>query len=106
MSWKLSTIIPLPKIAQPWSASDLRPVALTPLPGKLLEKLMCQRLQAWIENNNILTEIQHGFRKNKSTISAIAQFLNDIYTIINRKLNPYVIFLDLKKAFDTVSHKR
>ena len=32
----------------------------------------------WIENNNILTEIQHGFSKNRSTISAIAQFLNDI----------------------------
>ena len=64
---------------------------------------MCHRLQAWIENN-ILTEIQHGFRDNKSTISVIAQFLNDIYTIINKKMNPYVIFLDLKKAFDTVSH--
>ena len=103
-AWKLSTIVPLPKISNPKSASDLRPVALTSLPGKLLEKLFCIRLQSWLENNNILTEIQHGFRKNKSTISAIAQLLNDIYTHINRGVNPYVVFLDFKKAFDTVSH--
>ena len=37
-SWKLSTIVPLPKVSQPTSASELRPVALTPLPGKLMEK--------------------------------------------------------------------
>ena len=105
-AWKLSTIIPLPKIPQPKSASDLRPVALTPLPGKLLEKLFCKRLQEWINNNNILTENQHGFRKSRSTISAIAQLLNDVYAYINSKVNPYIIFLDLKKAFDTVSHTK
>ena len=82
-AWKLSTIIPLPKVSHPKSTSDLRPVALTPLPGKLLEKLFCIRLQEWINNNNILTGNQHGFRKNKSTISAIAQLLNDVYTYIN-----------------------
>ena len=103
-SWKLSTVVPLPKVSHPKTASDLRPVALTPLPGKLLEKLICSRLQTWIMNNNILSDCQHGFRKKKSTISAIAQLLNDIYTHINRRVNPYIIFLDLKKAFDTISH--
>ena len=103
-SWKLSTIVPLPKVSHPKSASDMRPVALTPLPGKLMEKLICSRLQEWLRSNNILSETQHGFRKNKSTVSAIAQLLNDIYTYINQRLNPYILFLDLKKAFDTVSH--
>ena len=104
--WKLSTIVPLPKVSHPTSASDLRPVALTPLPGKLMEKLVCKRLQKWLKDNNILSEFQHGFRKKKSTISAVASFLDDIYKIINEKLNPLVIFLDFKKAFDTISHKK
>ena len=102
--WKLSTIIPLPKVPLPKTASDLRPVALTPVPGKLLEKLICKRLQSWIGVNNILSNSQHGFRKNKSTISAISELLNDVYTSINELTNPYIIFLDLKKAFDTISH--
>ena len=105
-AWKLSTIVPLPKLSQPKTASDLRPVALTPLPGKLLEKLICSRLQNWLNSNKLLTEVQHGFRKNKSTVSAIAKFLNDIYTIINQRRNPYIIFLDFKKAFDTVSQSK
>ena len=61
-------------------------------------------MQDWLKNDNILTEIQHGLRKNKSTVSAIVQLLNDIYGYINRKVNTYIIFLDLKQAFDTVSH--
>ena len=54
----------------------------------------------------MLSETQHGLRKNKSTVSAIAQLLNGIYAYINQRLNPYIIFLDLKKTFDTVSHIR
>ena len=54
-AWKLSTIVPLPKVSHPNSASDLRPVALTPLPGKLMEKLICSRLQGWISENRLLT---------------------------------------------------
>ena len=103
-SWKLSTIVPLPKIPHPSTASDLRPVALTPLPGKLMEKLICNRLQRWISNNDLLSDAQHGFRKEKSTVSAIAAFLNEIYKNINRNKNSYIIYLDLKKAFDTISH--
>ena len=104
--WKLSTIIPLPKVPRPKTATDLRPVALTPLPGKLMEKLICGKFQNWITNNNLLSNSQHGFRKKRSTISAIATLLNDLYNNINTNRNSYIIFLDLKKAFDTISHKK
>ena len=104
--WKMSTIVPLPKVTNPKYASDLRPVALTPLPGKLLEKLVCGRLQTWLAANNILTKSQHGFRKKRSTISAIVNLLGDTYNHINNKRNPYIVFLDLKKAFDTISHAK
>ena len=77
-SWKLSTIVPIPKIPHPNTANDLRPVALTPLPGKLMEKLICKKLQCWIANNNLLSNYQHGFRKKRSTVSAIATLLNNL----------------------------
>ena len=48
---------------------------------------------------------QHGFRKKKSTLSAIVEFLHDVYKDQSLSKDTYVVFLDLKKAFDTVSHK-
>ena len=103
-AWKISTIVPLPKVPHPKTATDLRPVALTPLPGKLMERLICARLQRWISDNNVLTNAQHGFRKTKSTVTAIAALLNELYKNINNNKNSYIIYLDLKKAFDTISH--
>ena len=105
-AWKLSTIVPLPKVPHPKSASDLRPVALTPLPGKLMEKLICRRLQEWLSENEILSAAQHGFRKKKSTVSAITSFLDAIYKNVNNKNDPWIIYLDLKKAFNTISHEK
>ena len=94
-AWKLSTIVPLPKVPHPRSPSDLRPVALTPLPGKLMVKLIRGRIQGWLSDNEILSIAQHGFRKKKSTISAIASFLDTIYNDINNKIDPWTIYLDL-----------
>ena len=105
-AWKLSTIVPLPKVPHPKTASDLRPVALTPLPGKLMEKLTCGRLQKWLVDNKILSSDQHGFRKNKSTVSAIASLLDSLHKNINDNRNSYIVYLDLKKAFDTIPHTR
>ena len=104
--WKLSSVVPLPKVNNPKTASDLRPVALTPLSGKLMEKLMCTRLQHWLGANDILTDNQHCFWKERSTITAICKFLGIIYNYLNQLKNPTIIFLDLKKAFDTDSHSK
>ena len=67
---------------------------------------MCSRLKSWLDNNKILSNYQHRFRKGRSTITAICEFLNIIYNYINQNKNLTVIYLDLKKAFDTVSHSK
>ena len=103
--WKYSTVIPLSKVSNPKTASDMRPISLLPLPGKILEHIISARLKNYLEVNEILTEKQHGFRKRKSTLSAIIELLDEIYKNINSQLDSYIIYLDLKKAFDTVSHK-
>ena len=105
MKWKSGIVIPLPKIPNVKEAADLRPISLLPLPGKVLERLVCRRLHDFLNINNTLTQVQHGFRKGRSTMTAISALLNEIYDNINKSLTTYVIFLDFKKAFDTVSHK-
>ena len=103
-AWKTSMVIPVPKVRQPKYASQLRPISLLSLPGKILERIIGTRLNKYLEQNNILSPKQHGFRKGKSTTTSIVSLLTDVYNNINDSLPTYAIFLDLKKAFDTVSH--
>ena len=103
--WKRATIVPLPKISNPKTVSDMRPISLLPFPGKIMEMIISQRLKAYLDENNILSKKQHGFRKKKSTLSAIVEFLHDVYMDQAILQDTFVVFLDLKKAFDTVSHK-
>ena len=104
MEWKKGTVIPLPKITPPHNASDLRPISLLPLPGKLLERFMSKCLSCYLDEKAILSPKQHGFRKGKSTQSSISALLCDVYDNINKSLPTFLVFLDMKKAFDTVSH--
>ena len=104
--WKEGTVIPLPKISIPKTALDLRPISLLPLSGKILEHIISKRLKLYMAEHNILTDKQHGFRKNRSTLSAITQFLHTIYNYLNMGYDSYIVYLDLKKAFDTVCHKK
>ena len=55
--------------------------------------------------NNLLSEAQFGFRKHHSTSTCILKLLNDVYLNIDRGMMTGVVFLDLKKAFDTVDHE-
>ena len=104
LAWKTSMIIPVPKVSQPKYASQLRSISLLSLPGKILERIIGTRLNKYLEQNNILSPKQHGFRKGKSTTTSTVSLLTDVYNNINDSLPTYAIFLDLKKAFDTVSH--
>ena len=105
VKWKQAIIVPLPKVSNPKTVSDMRPISLLPLPGKILEILISIRFKEYISNYNILTDRQHGFRKKRSTLSAIMEFLHDLYLNLNKNKDTYIVYLDLKKAFDTVSHE-
>ena len=63
--WKVATIVPLPKVNNPRTASDMRPISLLPFPGKILEILISKRLKNYLGINNILSSKQHGFREKK-----------------------------------------
>ena len=61
-------------------------------------------MASFIENRGLLNENQGSFRKNKSTISTTAKFVDDILLGMNDKQYTVATFIDLKKAFDTVNH--
>ena len=72
--WKITTVTPIPKVPNAENPTDLRPISLLPIPGKLIGK----HLTNFLEGKKHLTCKQFGFRKEKSTAGALASFLDDI----------------------------
>ena len=58
----------------------------------------------YLDQHNLLTPYQDGFRKGRSTIDTIAGFTDDIAADINQGYCTVAVFVDFKKAFDAVSH--
>ena len=104
-TWKKATIIPLFKGGKKTEVGNYRPISLLPLPGKIIEKVVHANLSKFLNERSILTNTQGGFRKGFSTASTIADLTDDLFTGINQGLTSLAVFIDLKKAFDTVDHK-
>ena len=102
--WKKSVVVPIPKTGDPHKKENYRPISLLPLPGKILEKLVHTQLTLFLEDNDLLTESQFGFRKQRSTTHAISQLLNQVYTNINRSVITAAVYVDFSKAFNCVQH--
>ena len=103
--WKIGKIIPLFKGGDRENVNNYRPVSLLPLPGKLLEKIVHNKIVKFWEDSNFLSEDQGGFRKNHSTVSTVASLTDDLFHQINEGNTTVAAFVDLRKAFDTVNTK-
>ena len=100
--WKIASVTPLFKAGDASKCNNYRPISQLPLPGKIVEKIVHQRMSQFFEENEILNANQGGFRKNQSTTNTTAKFLNSIYNSINEKNIAIATYIDFSKAFDTV----
>ena len=102
---KTSLVTPVFKSNEENKFENYRPISVLTCFAKLLEKLMYKRLIKYVEKNNILSDHQYGFRKNRSTELAIIELVNKITKEIDHGKYTIGIFLDLSKAFHTIDHK-
>ncbi|GBM65960.1 Putative protein in type-1 retrotransposable element R1DM, partial [Araneus ventricosus] len=86
-------------------ASSYRPISLLPTIGKVLEKLMTQRLTYHLESTKSLNDRQHGFREGKSVDTAINELLRNIKTARRDGKHVLVLSIDIKGAFDKLQHR-
>ena len=101
---KKAKVIPLFKSGNTDTVSNYRPISILPCLSKVFEKVIYVRLSKFIEEKNILFENQFGFRQNHGTTLALITLVNKIVTAMNRNEKTLGIFLDFRKAFDTVNH--
>lgn len=102
--WKTSLVTPVYKKGDPNLLTNYRPISLINNFAKLFEKCLKTRLVDFLEKESIFYKNQFGFRKNKSTEDAVFEVVNEIITTIGSKIKCLALYLDLTKAFDTVSH--
>uniref|UniRef100_A0A3Q3EUW8 Reverse transcriptase domain-containing protein n=1 Tax=Labrus bergylta TaxID=56723 RepID=A0A3Q3EUW8_9LABR len=103
---KIAKVIPLYKTGDKHHFTNYRPVSLLPQFSKILKKLFADRLNKFINKHNLLTDSQYGFRPNRSTSLAVIELIEKITNSLDQKNYAAGVFIDLKKAFDTINHDR
>ena len=86
--------------------SNYRPISLLGLPSisKIFEKIILEQIITYLDSNNLIHKHQYGFRKNHSTEYAALHIVNYLNYEMDRNRTPTNVYLDLSKAFDTLSH--
>ena len=101
--YKVAQVIPLYKGGDKEDVNSYRPISLLPSLGKLLEKVISVRTVKFLDKNNIITPHQFGFRAKFSTEQAILDIYEKLLKNLDDNVSTCAIFLDLAKAFDSVS---
>ena len=99
--WTLANISPLFKKGDRSLACNYRPVSLTCVPCKLLEHIVCSNIMAHLDENKLLSDKQHAFRKWHSCETQLATVINDWAKILDNQDQVDTFILDFEKAFDT-----
>ena len=101
---KLAKIIPVFKSGSKAEFNNYRPISLLSQCSKIVEKLYNKRLEQFIDKNNVLYNSQYGFQSSMSTSHALIDLVEEISESVDTKVYTLGVFVDLKKAFDTVNH--
>ena len=100
----MTKVCPVFKDGKRDSFQNYRPISVLPSFSKIFEKLAYQRIESYLNFKSIINDNQFGFRSNHSAYMAVL----DLYEKVSRAIdnNDYVmgIFIDIRKAFDTVDH--
>ena len=101
---KIAKIVSLFKAGNVLDPDNFRPISLLPVLSKVLEKVVYLKTVEHLGENHVLYHRQYGFRKNHSTIDAVTNFSAEVLSAFEENKFVVTVFIDLKKAFDTVKH--
>nr|VZI49692.1 unnamed protein product [Spirometra erinaceieuropaei] len=104
--WKAANICPLYKGRAFTNANNYRPASLTCIRCKVMKAIVKKATMKFLEQNHLLSDLQHGFRQNRSCIFSLLLSTEHWTRALDEDGRVDVIYTDSKKAFDSVPHKR
>ena len=104
--WKLANVTALFKSGDRQLPENYRPISLTSVVYKLMERIIRNEIVSHMESNNLFAEEQHGFIAGRSCTTQLLEFMEEITEALDRGDDVDVIYLDFAKAFDKVPHQR
>ena len=106
---ELKRAIVIPSIKKPSLDPNIlanyRPISNLPFISKVLERVVAQQLQQYLQENELYDTLQSAYRANHSTETALLKVFNDIMLNIDQGHETILCLLDLSSAFDTIDHK-
>ena len=105
-SWKLANVKPIFKKGKKNSAGNYRPVSLTSILCKVFERFIRDALCDHLVKNNLLSKNQFGFCKGRSCVSQLLVTMEEWFQSLDKDIPVDAAYLDFRKAFDSVPHKR
>ena len=101
--WKSAVVTPLFKNkGDKLDMNNYRGISIIPPVAKIFEKIISKQITDYFENNMLFFEGQHGFRSGHSCESALHEVISTLNENQNKRLINLLLFIDFRKAFDTV----
>ena len=104
--WKTGIVSPIHKSGDRHAPSNYRPITITSILSRILEKIVKATFTEHIATNNLLNSNQHGFISGRSCLTNLLHTMEELMWNIDNGLVMDEIFLDFSKAFDKVPHQR
>ena len=101
---KMAIVKPIHKGGNKNKPQNYRPISLTSHTIKIFERIMKNKIIDFLENENLLKDFQHGFRRKRSCLTELIDHYGTILQHLENNENVDVIYLDFAKAFDKVDH--
>ena len=105
VEWLSSQIVPIFKKGARTDPLNYRPVAMTSVPCKVLERIIVKHMRRYLEENNLLSVHQFGFRSQHSTTDQLILTYEEVTRDVDEAKMIDMLFFDFSKAFDKVSHE-
>jgi hypothetical protein len=105
-SLKITKLIELYKAKEKDCPANYRPISLLPIIAKILDVLINNQVMAHLTEHNIISPTQYAFRPNSNTTLALQTILNRIHKHKSNRQPLLAIYIDLSKAYDTISHDK
>ena len=101
---KLAYVTPIFKKGEKLDSTNYRPISGTPSFAKTFERLLLTQMLEFIDKHKIINKDQFGFQKKKSATDAVLELVETVSANLDQSKETVAIFLDLAKAFISISH--